>query len=165
MDDSQFGHTLDILHAKTHILESISISHNNIGPATCSSLLNIMKRVTPHWLKEFKLDHCTMNDQVHDILSKQISTMPQLHKLSLTKFSFSLETLKIFIGYLREADSLEEICLQNLSFRSYKTRLILEIIQALAELQNIKLLNLSNNNLQSTHTTFQTDHTNAKIKQ
>lgn len=97
MEDSRFSHLLDILRDKTHILESVSINHNAIGPATCTSLLNIMKRVSPQWLKEFKLDHCPMSDSTQDILAKQITSMPQLRKLTLTRFSFSMESLKLFI--------------------------------------------------------------------
>lgn len=165
MEDSRFSHLLDILRDKTHILESVSINHNAIGPATCTSLLNIMKRVSPQWLKEFKLDHCPMSDSTQDILAKQITYMPQLRKLTLTRFSFSMESLKLFIQYLREADSLEEICLQYLSFRTYKTRMIIDIIAALAELQNIKSLDLSHNNLQPSHATLQPEHTDVDKKQ
>jgi hypothetical protein len=95
-----------------------------------------------------------MSDLTQDTLIRQIATMPQLQKLSLTRFSFTLETVKLFTEYLTEADSLEEICLQHLAFRTYKTKMMIDIVQALAELQNIKYLDLSNNNLQSSHTTF-----------
>lgn len=80
--------------------------------------------------------------------------MHQLRKLSLSRFSLTVETLKILTKYLKETDSLEEICLNYLTFRTYKTRLISDIISALSDLQNIKLLDLSNNNLQSAQSTF-----------